>query len=94
MFVSGSRLRVKRVVHNAAAQIKLKGARLISFTDHNDRELVDRSQMAILVPPQSEVGGSMLALALLELLAASGARSLERKQTRKPLPGPVEKSGG
>jgi glucosamine--fructose-6-phosphate aminotransferase (isomerizing) len=74
MFVSGSRLRIKRVVHQAAAQIKVKGARLISLTDSNDRELVDRSEMAILVPPLSEVGGSILALALLELLATQAAR--------------------
>jgi glucosamine--fructose-6-phosphate aminotransferase (isomerizing) len=77
MFVSGSRLRIKREVHQAAAQIKLKGARLFALTDTNDRELVDRSEMAILVPPLSEVGGSILALALLELLASQGARSLE-----------------
>jgi glucosamine--fructose-6-phosphate aminotransferase (isomerizing) len=77
MFVSGSRVRIKRVVHNAAAQIKVKGARLISLTDSNDRELVDRSEMAILVPPLSEVGGSILALALLELLATQLARNLK-----------------
>jgi glucosamine--fructose-6-phosphate aminotransferase (isomerizing) len=77
MFVSGSRLRIKREAHQAAAQIKLKGARLFALTDTNDRELVDRSEMAILVPPLSEVGGSILALALLELLASQGARSLE-----------------
>ena len=76
MFVSGSRLRIKRVVHQAAAQIKLKGARLITLTDTNDRELVDRSEMAILAPPLSEVGGSILALALLELLATQVARNL------------------
>jgi glucosamine--fructose-6-phosphate aminotransferase (isomerizing) len=69
MFVSGSRLRIKREVHQAAAQIKLKGARLITLSDTNDRELVDRSEIAILMPPLSEVGGSILALALLELLA-------------------------
>ena len=80
MFVSGSRLRIKREVHHAAAQIKIKGVRLISMTDSNDRELVDRSQMAILVPPLSEVGGSMLALMLLELLGASGTSKPTRKQ--------------
>jgi glucosamine--fructose-6-phosphate aminotransferase (isomerizing) len=86
MFVSGSRLRIKREVHQAAAQVKLKGARLIALTDTNDRELVDRSEMAILVPPLSEVGGSILALALLELLASQVARSLERNHAGSPLP--------
>jgi glucosamine--fructose-6-phosphate aminotransferase (isomerizing) len=77
MFVSGSRLRIKRVVHQAAAQIKVKGARLISLTDSNDRGLVDRSEIAILLPPLSEVGGSMLALALLELLTTQLARNVD-----------------
>jgi glucosamine--fructose-6-phosphate aminotransferase (isomerizing) len=93
MFVSGSRLRIKRVVHQAAAQIKVKGARLISLTDSNDRDLVDRSEIAILVPPLSEVGGSMLALALLELLATLVARNLDRNQAGKPLPRLVDESG-
>ena len=93
MFVSGSRLRIKREVHQAAAQIKLKGARLFTLTDTNDRELVDRSEMAILVPPLSEVGGSILALALLELLASQVARSAERNHAGRPLPRLVDESG-
>jgi glucosamine 6-phosphate synthetase-like amidotransferase/phosphosugar isomerase protein len=69
LFVSGSRLRIKRLVHHAAAQIIVQGARLISLTDRNDRELIDRSEIALLEPALSEVGGCVLALALLELLA-------------------------
>jgi glucosamine 6-phosphate synthetase-like amidotransferase/phosphosugar isomerase protein len=69
MIVSGSRLRIKRLLHQAVGQIKSKGARLISLTDTNDRELVERSEIAILLPALSEVGGSLLTLALLELLA-------------------------
>jgi glucosamine--fructose-6-phosphate aminotransferase (isomerizing) len=93
MLVSGSHVRIKREVHQAAAQIKLKGARLIALTDTNDRELVDRSEMAILVPPLSEVGGSILSLALLELLASQMARSLESNQGGRPLPRRVDGSG-
>jgi glucosamine--fructose-6-phosphate aminotransferase (isomerizing) len=74
LFVSGSRLRAKRLLHETAAQFKVKGGRLFSMTDTNDRELVNRSDMAVLLPPVSEVGGSVLALALLELMAASGAK--------------------
>jgi glucosamine--fructose-6-phosphate aminotransferase (isomerizing) len=92
-FVSGSRLRIKRVVHQAAAQIKVKGARLLSLTDSNDRGLVDRSEIAILLPTLSEVGGSMLALALLELLTTLGARNLETGQAGKPSPRLVDESG-
>jgi len=76
MFVSGSRLRVKRLLHQAAVQLKVKGARLISLTDSNDRELVDRSELAILIPALSEAGGSMLALSLLELLSTPSARNV------------------
>jgi glucosamine--fructose-6-phosphate aminotransferase (isomerizing) len=93
MLVSGSRLRVKREAHEAAAQIKLKGARLITLTDTNDRELVDRSEMAILVPPLSEVGGSILALALLDLLASEMTRSVEKSHAGRPLPKMVDESG-
>jgi glucosamine 6-phosphate synthetase-like amidotransferase/phosphosugar isomerase protein len=70
MFVSGARTRIKRLVHQAAGQMKAKGAKLISLTDTNDRELVERSDIAILLPALSEVGGSLLTLAVLELLAA------------------------
>jgi glucosamine--fructose-6-phosphate aminotransferase (isomerizing) len=74
LFVSGARLRTRKLVHEAAAQVKVKGGKLFSITDTNDRELVDRSDMAVLLPPLSEVGGSVLALAFLELMAASGAK--------------------
>jgi len=74
LFLSGSRLRAKRLLQEAAAQIKVKGGKLFSITDTNDRELVNRSEMAVLLPPASEAGGSVLALALLEFMAASGAK--------------------
>jgi fructoselysine-6-P-deglycase FrlB-like protein len=74
LFVSGGRLRLKRILHEAAAQVRLQGATLLALTDASDRGLTDRSDLAVLAPPQSEVGGSLLALALLELLAAQAAR--------------------
>jgi len=77
LFVSGSHLRTKRLVHEAAAQIKVKGGKLFSITDANDRELVNRSEMAVLLHSLSEVGGSLLALALLELMAASSTKHLQ-----------------
>jgi glucosamine--fructose-6-phosphate aminotransferase (isomerizing) len=83
MFISGSRLRIKRDVHQATAQIKGKGARLISLTDSNDRELVERSEIAVLVPPLSEVVGSTLTLTLLELLASEFARNPREEPDRK-----------
>jgi glucosamine--fructose-6-phosphate aminotransferase (isomerizing) len=78
LFVSGSRLRIKRKVHEAAAQAKTNGLRLLALTDSNDRGLSDRAEMAILAPAQSEVGGALLALALLEWLAVERTRSARR----------------
>jgi glucosamine--fructose-6-phosphate aminotransferase (isomerizing) len=72
LFVSGSRLRAKRLLQLNAAQIQGQGGRLFSMTDTNDRELVNRSEMAVLLPALSEVGGSVLALTLLEFMAVSG----------------------
>ncbi len=72
LFVSGSRLRAKRLLHVTADEVEAKGCRVFSMTDSNDRELVDRSEMAVLLPQVSEVGGSVLALALLEFMAVSG----------------------
>jgi len=77
MLVSGSRLRIKSLAHQAAVQLKVKGARLISLTDSNDRELVDRSGLAVLTPTLSEAGGSMLALSLLELLMTPSAKHVD-----------------
>lgn len=77
LFVSGSRLRARRLVHQAAVQMKVRGAKLISITDSNDRELASRSEIAILLPRLSEVGGSMLALALLGLLATPEAKKAD-----------------
>ena len=74
LFVSGSRLRAKRLVYEAAAQVRVKGGRLFAITDTNDRELVNRCEMAVLFPQLGEVGGAVLALALLELMAASGTK--------------------
>jgi DNA-binding MurR/RpiR family transcriptional regulator len=83
MLVSGSRLRVKRDVHQASARIKEKGAKLISLTDNGDRELVERSEIAVLVPLLGEVAGSTLTLALLELLLAEIARSPREAPERR-----------
>jgi glucosamine 6-phosphate synthetase-like amidotransferase/phosphosugar isomerase protein len=93
VFVSGSRSRIKRQVHRAAAQVRVAGARLISITDSNDRDLIDRSDIAILVPQLSEVGGSALALALLGLLGAESARNPERRRAGKLSPDGADESG-
>ncbi len=63
-FLSGSKCRVKKEVHLAAADLKKAGAKVFSLTDGNDRELAERSALAFLFPPLPELAGSMLVLAL------------------------------
>ncbi len=78
--LSGSRCRLRREVDRAAERLKSAGRKIISVTDANDRELADRSTLAILLPTLAEMTGSGLTLALLARLAAE----LGRPQTRQP----------
>jgi fructoselysine-6-P-deglycase FrlB-like protein len=64
--LSGSRCRLKKVVHQAAAQAKAAGARVVSITDANDRELSARSALSVLLPSLTEIVAAPLMLALLE----------------------------
>lgn len=75
--LSGSRCRLKKVVHQAAALAKTRGARIISVTDANDRELSARSAVSVLLPSLTEVVGAPFTLALLEwvIYQAAGVRS-------------------
>jgi fructoselysine-6-P-deglycase FrlB-like protein len=72
--LSGSRCRLKKAVHQAAALAKTRGARIMSVTDANDRELSARSSMSVLLPSLSEVVGTPLTLALLEWVTYQAAR--------------------
>jgi glucosamine--fructose-6-phosphate aminotransferase (isomerizing) len=74
LFLSGSRSKIKKTIHEAAAQARIKGGRVLSITDGNDRELADRSDLAVLIPSMTEVVGSTLTLGLLESLALQAAR--------------------
>ena len=64
--LSGSRCRLKQVVHQAATQARSAGARVVSVTDANDRELSAHSALSMLLPSLTEVVGAPLMLALLE----------------------------
>ena len=89
VFLSGSRCRLKREVHQAAAQAKIAAARIISVTDGNDRELADRSALAVLLPILTEMVGSTLALTLLAWVAAQVARELGRESSRPNAKAPI-----
>jgi fructoselysine-6-P-deglycase FrlB-like protein len=73
--LSGSRCRLKKVVHQAAALAKTRGARIISVTDANDRELSARSAVSVLLPSLTEVAGAPLTSALLEWVIYQAARA-------------------
>jgi glutamine---fructose-6-phosphate transaminase (isomerizing) len=68
LILSASHCRIKKSIHSAAARLKEKKVRVFSLTDSNDRQLVQSSELAILLPVLSEVTGSLLELALLQWL--------------------------
>ena len=70
--LSGSNCRVKKRLHAAASCLKQKKVQIISVTDHNDRALVQSSNLAILLPTLSEATGPLLALAVAQWLVNGG----------------------
>lgn len=84
-FLSGSRCKLKRKIHGVAAGVRKAGAKIIAVTDSNDRELIGRSTVSVLLPTLTEMVGSTLTLALLAWVTYHVAR----KQGRARLaPGP------
>jgi glucosamine--fructose-6-phosphate aminotransferase (isomerizing) len=75
LFLSGSRAKINRITHRSAAEARVKGARVLSITDSQDRELVERSDLGIMVPTLMEAAGCTLSLSLVELLAVEAARA-------------------
>jgi glutamine---fructose-6-phosphate transaminase (isomerizing) len=73
LVASGSSCRVKRNVHAAAAKLKARNVRILSVTDNNDQDLVQLSSLAILLPPLSEVAGSLLQVAVLQRIISRAA---------------------
>jgi fructoselysine-6-P-deglycase FrlB-like protein len=70
VLVSGSRCRLKIHAQEAARQARLAGGEVFAITDTNDRELADRSKLAILLPMLTEPAGAILALSVLEWVRA------------------------
>jgi len=74
LLLSGSRCKMKKFAHHAAAELRVRGARVLSLTDSNDRELAGRSDLALLLPTLSEAAGCTLSLFLGEWLAVEAER--------------------
>lgn len=69
LFLSGSHSKLKKLVAHCAAQAQAHGAKVISLTDSNDRDLTRISDIGILIPSLFEVPGSTLSLFIMEWLS-------------------------
>jgi glucosamine--fructose-6-phosphate aminotransferase (isomerizing) len=78
LFLSGSRSKIKNLIHRSAAQARMNGARVLSITDSQDRELAERSDLGILVPALMEAAACTLSLSLVEWLAVEAARTAKQ----------------
>ena len=63
--LSGSQCRLKRELHEFVASSRKSISRILAITDANDRDLIDSSSLAVLLPPLDEMIGSLLALIAL-----------------------------
>lgn len=85
VFLSNTRCRVKKTVHELAARVEKSGVKTLTLTDRNDRELQDHSTLAILLPVLHEMTGAVLTLALLEWVTvhAAGGRGPSSGHARR-----------
>jgi DNA-binding MurR/RpiR family transcriptional regulator len=77
LLLSGSQSKIKKLLHRCAAQARLNGARVLSLTDSNDRELVESSDLGIFIPSLIEAPGCTLTMFMLEWLAMEAQRSMK-----------------
>jgi DNA-binding MurR/RpiR family transcriptional regulator len=68
VLASGSACRTRKAVLALAAKLRERKIALFSITDRNDRELIDTSDLAVVLPPSAELTGALLALACLDWL--------------------------
>lgn len=81
ILVSGSRCRIKKDIYSILTKAGESRLRVLSVTDRNDRELAHRSTLSVLLPPLTEMVGSVLAHALLQWVAYEMAREPRRPET-------------
>lgn len=68
LFLSGSRCRLKKAAHVAAARLAASGAKVLAATDANDRDLIESASFSVLAPETEEIASSLLSLILLQRL--------------------------
>ena len=77
LFLSCSHSKIKKLLHRCAAQARASGARVLSLTDSNDHDLVDGSDVGILIPSIHEEPASTLTMFMLEWLAMEILRAVK-----------------
>jgi glucosamine--fructose-6-phosphate aminotransferase (isomerizing) len=75
LLLSGSQSKIKKLLHRCAAQARANGARVLSLTDSNDRDLVEGSDLGILIPSLLEAPACTLTMFMLEWLAMEALRA-------------------
>ena len=78
LLLSGSQSKIKKLLHRSAAQARMNGARVLSLTDSNDRDLVEGSDLGILIPSLIEAPASTLTLFMLEWLTMEAQRAAKQ----------------
>jgi DNA-binding MurR/RpiR family transcriptional regulator len=83
LFLSGSDSKMKKVLHHGAANARMNGARVLSVTDSNDRDLAERSDLGILIPAMMEAPSSILMTFIVEWLAMETLRMSKQPPLQK-----------
>jgi glucosamine--fructose-6-phosphate aminotransferase (isomerizing) len=78
LFLAGSRSKIRKLTCRAASEARVRGARVLSITDSQDRDLVEQSDLGVLIPALMEAAGCTLSLALVEWLAVEAARAAKQ----------------
>ena len=86
LYLSSSRCRLKEQAHRSVAEFRqMGGQKLFAVTDNNDRQLSQRSDLAVLLPGLTEAGGALLTLAFLELAVSYASQdSTHAAALRRP----------
>lgn len=84
LMLSSSRSKARKAIHQVSAQARLQGCQTFAITDHQDRELAERSALTVFVPTTVELVGATLTLSLLEWVAAQASRRAKGRTNRPP----------
>jgi fructoselysine-6-P-deglycase FrlB-like protein len=78
LFLSSSQSKLRKHIHRSAARAAQNGVHVVSITDSNDYELVQASNLAVLIPLMSEAPASALTMFVLEWMMAEAQRATQK----------------